>query len=1428
MLLIAAACLAAAGLAFNRIKHSQQLRMAEQARADGIAAYRAGNLTESLTQLSYYFEQRKDDLEVNLVFAEARSRSPTPGGRHLFEAVDLYTAHGLDLIDQQATLSQAAKESQRREILTRLLNLYAQLGDRLRVSQTADQLLAIDPNMIDALAAKAEVLLLGREFTQAQEVAQRLVELDPDSLTWRKMLLEMQSRQGAASSALVEQCRQWSEQYTADARFRLLTAAMLVEAGRSEDARAELHQAGVLSANSRPVLEQLVSLLDVLDLRDEADAALASSIARFPREWWPREVAIMRSWQGDEPERALEEFEKARAALGNPPPSVRRVQAVSLMNLGRNSEALQALEPLLSMSVAEKAHDVDRMWASAVAGVITMNGSDVRGVIEKLQMTLSSSPRDAVLQFLLGDVCLRAGERGRAIDAYQRAFADAPDWTAAGVACGNAQLAAGRLDEALGTAQRLITRSGVNRIQSFLLLARCHIALREAGALGDHLNDGDIIPDIIAALQQIRSQRPQDSEIATLLVRAHFASGDGARASDLLREAMADPNSTSEMLLALADVARQQLPSLEEPLLNQARVIGGLTVPVAFAQADLLARRSRFDDGLRLIDEVISQQRPEGAQLVTARCARAAYLLRMNDASAMPELMTLVQEHPDSLEVQRFVIAQPEAWSNQRMVALIMGNLRKLLGEDSVQVRLAEANFLIQHHSREPALLAKAVQSINSVLEQTPDSLAGLSLAAEAMLLGDRPNLERATAHLEHAVAVYPGEPSLLVRLISVLQRQGRYDAAHRYLQSLSQVLDAHPPPASDREFVQAELRLLQAQGDFETALVRAAAVVNAESPPSEQLLLASMQERTGKIAEAKATYQRLVDTRPDDAGVLSQAAEFYATIGDYERGLALVQRMPLPSPKSSRELMVGLYQDRHGRLDEAAESLKSAVRNNPRSPDAFNALARHYLARDQALEAREQAMAGLRVDPQHVGLRTTLAIANLALPGSDRTESIRLLRELGSDNDALLAMLQLLERTPQKDGRSAPSADNLAEARRLTTSYGLFLPVWQLAVSLHVEAGRTSEAIAIARDAVGRLPGEAQPCEWSTQLLIAAGRWSEALAEAQEWRRRTLADPQAADAATALSLIALDRSQEAAALILPHREKLLSARRAHPDRVLTLIEALVRSGEVGLATEIMTPLLDEDVRWRRAWIEAAGLMDAVSAERSLRQMAERALTSDERLALATQWLALGQRTESESHLQQADVLAQGLRSDPTTAVGALITIGAVAETRHDLAAAERAYRAALGSAPQNPVALNNLAFVLAQQSRDAEALPLIQKALTIQPDQPDFLDTLALVHRTAGRFDEAEQVLNRALDGRPDDPSLLLNLAQTQLSNGKTADASSTLSLVERRSAALSASLLRRVDELRATLDAAPDASQPEAENSAASGGATTKPTVP
>ncbi len=120
---------------------------------------------------------------------------------------------------------------------------------------------------------------------------------------------------------------------------------------------------------------------------------------------------------------------------------------------------------------------------------------------------------------------------------------------------------------------------------------------------------------------------------------------------------------------------------------------------------------------------------------------------------------------------------------------------------------------------------------------------------------------------------------------------------------------------------------------------------------------------------------------------------------------------------------------------------------------------------------------------------------------------------------------------------------------------------------------------------------------------------------------------------------------------------------------------------------------------------------------------------ADQRLRLALERLAKSSRAQTTLLFARADL----------------------ADLRGRFEEAETYYRQILAVDKTDPLALNNLAWLLAVRSRKGdEALRHIQRAIETLGPRPDLLDTRALVYMTLEQFDKARADLTTALAEAP------------------------------------------------------------------------------
>ena len=111
--------------------------------------------------------------------------------------------------------------------------------------------------------------------------------------------------------------------------------------------------------------------------------------------------------------------------------------------------------------------------------------------------------------------------------------------------------------------------------------------------------------------------------------------------------------------------------------------------------------------------------------------------------------------------------------------------------------------------------------------------------------------------------------------------------------------------------------------------------------------------------------------------------------------------------------------------------------------------------------------------------------------------------------------------------------------------------------------------------------------------------------------------------------------------------------------------------------------------------------------------------------------------------------------------VAALITLSSLDELANDHAAAEARYRRVLEIEPNQPIALNNLAYSLAvHQQKPAEALPLAKRAVSVTPNEATVLDTLGWIHHLLGDREEAVKVMQQVAKLNPRHGEIRLHAA--------------------------------------------------------------------
>jgi putative PEP-CTERM system TPR-repeat lipoprotein len=377
--------------------------------------------------------------------------------------------------------------------------------------------------------------------------------------------------------------------------------------------------------------------------------------------------------------------------------------------------------------------------------------------------------------------------------------------------------------------------------------------------------------------------------------------------------------------------------------------------------------------------------------------------------------------------------------------------------------------------------------------------------------------------------------------------------------------------------------------------------------------------------------------------------------------------------------------------------------------------------------------------------------------PAAARQRFEALVKADPRNHRAHLALAELAART------QAPAADItrlLGEA--VKAAPGEAQPRILLVAHL-LRQGDQKAALTAAQDAIAALPNSAEVLESAASAQLAAGEAQQGLSTMKKAAalmpqnaelQLRLADAYRANKDVDGTRAALRRAQELKPGLVQAWQGLVSL--ALADKKFDVALGLARDLQKQQPRAAAGYLLEGNVEAsRQAWPAA------INALKAARQRARQTETT---IVLHQTLLAAGQRAEADK------LVAEWQREQPKDAAFAYY-LGDQALARKELPAAEAHYKAVLALQPDNALAMNNLAWLMAQQGRPG-AVEMATKANSLLPGRAPLLDTLATALAAEGQVAKAIETQKQALQLAPKDTGMQLGLAKLHLKAGDKAAA--------------------------------------------------------
>jgi len=853
-------------------------------------------------------------------------------------------------------------------------------------------------------------------------------------------------------------------------------------------------------------------------------------------------------------------------------------------------------------------------------------------------------------------------------------------------------------------------------------------------------------PTALIQLKSALQKNPDNREVRLLLGNTLLATGEPAAAGIELRKASELGASDAEVKpsLARAMLAQGELRQVADQFatleMQDPAAAADLQTTVAMA----LAALGQKDRAVAFVQSALQSK----ADFVPALMLQARMKVAESDAAGastlIEQILTLDKNNLDALllkgNVQRYV---------QRDAKAAMATFEQALQAHPKAVVAHTSVINLALEAGDAADARKRLELLKAAHPKHPDTV--FLDARFAFTDGDFVRTRELT---EQLLKSFPDD-------VRVLQLAGinalRLKSLNVAEAHLSKAVKVQPENLVARRFLAS---VYNQTGEHGKALATLKPVIDAPNADSASLTLAGEAYlQAGNPTAAESAFTRAARGNPQATTARSALALAQLSRGNTSEGFAELEAAAAIDPGTRSSLALIAARVRANDLPAALKAIDALEKKQPDRPIAAVLRGSMLLKMGKVAEATASFEKALKIDPRF--FPATAGLAGIEL-GAGRPEAAKkrlddLLILDPRNTAALLALAELKARTGGKKEEvtaaiTAAIQANPAEARPRV-----------LLVNYLLQQRDTAGALTAAQEAGSAMPNNFEVMDAIGSAQLAAGQAQQAVSTFGKLAglRPDRPEPELRQAEAHVANNDLEAAKRSLRKALEIRPGLLPAQRAlaqiavkqnAPDEALRI----ARSIQKQLPKQGIGYVLEADIELARNQAE--------SALPPLRKALDLNGTSEIAIRLHAALEVAKRGADAERHA------SAWLKAHPKDA-GFRYYLGDRALASRDYAQAEAQYQKVLEIQPQNPLAMNNVAWLMGQSKRPG-ALALALKANEILPDQPALMDTLAYLLALENQSQRAIELQKRAMAAAPTDNGLRLTLAKIYVQAGEKAQA--------------------------------------------------------
>lgn len=661
----------------------------------------------------------------------------------------------------------------------------------------------------------------------------------------------------------------------------------------------------------------------------------------------------------------------------------------------------------------------------------------------------------------------------------------------------------------------------------------------------------------------------------------------------------------------------------------------------------------------------------------------------------------------------------------RRAVELLKDN--ELAGSRLADLYLAA--YAVQRDKKDPALLREVEDLAKAMFQKDANSFQGTRLMA--FLAVTKSDLPKAIELFRKADSVRPKQPELRFALIQVLARSNMPEEAEK----LSLEVVSHSPKYTPvYDFLLVDYIRRNRRDDAESILKKK--IENNPSIADFRLQLAGFYLATQRKELSDKTAMETLATEAKDPTARLKVGDFYARTRDFGKARQIFQEGASRENDKYANYLIRLSQinvaDR--KIEDARRDLETVLKRDPKNSQALSMRASLDLQFGDA--ARKEAAIK--------DLQTLIGV---------------------SPNDVIVRYN--LGRAYQQKGELEAARVQFAEAVKKRPEF----VAGQIALAqIYILLRDFGKALTSADDALKYAPKNLAARTLRIQALVNSGNLRQAKADLAEYRLET---PDAPDLIFQDTVIDFQegRYKEAEANLMKLRGRFPD----DPRLVLGLSDVYFRAGKAQEAFKLVETEAsrrpDNQALKNAAVVVALRTGHFDYAEKQLRELtAKDPKNVDHMLKLAEAFRRTQRIDEALSVLQNARKLEP---SHSAVNLQLAMTLDIVGRQDQSLPL----YQDVIKKEPNNVFALNNIAYILAEDGKDLDqALTLVQRAKQQAPANDDITDTLGLIYIKKNLTDNAISIFLDLVKRQPNNPLYHYHLGMAQLQKGQRSAARQSL----------------------------------------------------